>query len=269
MYYPPYDPKDPDGPDWSPEGRAKHREWALIEADAAQQRLRRAYMERGMSRKDSFKIVVHTSAEINPELNPGPVEYAHAILEIIGGKQALCAPPPAPRHRRLGRRRKTDYTNFVVVMMNHYMPPWAPPKSLELARAIETGTEPKSRKLAAALAEQRQWEARMNTESVKRATRVYSREESAARMIVNWPVFPQAVAPKRALPAALVTIALAEAGCIEPPYDKAAFLRARKRIEAVFRRWYNSRFLRDQRGAMEELRTWFAEALRRRWDGGA
>ena len=269
MYYPPYDPKDPDGPDWSPEWRAKHREWKLVEANDVQQRLRRAYRERGMSRKDSLNIVVHTSAEINPEINPGPVEYVHSILDGIGGKQVLCAPPPAPRHRGLGRPRKTDYTNFVVVMMNHFMPPWAPPKSLELARAIQTGTEPKSRKQAAALAEQRQWAARMDTEFVKRATGVCSREESAARMIVNWPVFPQAVAPKRALPAALVTIALAEAGCIEPPDDKAAFLRARKRIEAVFRRWYDSRFLRDQRGAVEELRAWFAEALRRRWDAGA
>ena len=77
-------------------------------------------------------------------------------------------------------------------------------------------------------------------------------EERAARLLVVWPVLKEA-APKRVRAATVVTIAVAEAGVIPAPRDEADFARARKRIKAVYRRWYDTCFLPCPNGAMEAL----------------
>ena len=84
-------------------------------------------------------------------------------------------------------------------------------------------------------------------------------------MFVVWPV-PKEAAPKRVSAATVVTIAVAEAGVIPAPHDEADFTRARKRIEAVYRRWYDTCFLPCPDGAMEALKAWFIAALRTRQD---
>ena len=60
-----------------------------------------------------------------------------------------------------------------------------------------------------------------------------------AGLWVVWPV-PKAAAPKRVHAAEVVTIALAEAGCILEPVNEADFTRARKGVEEVYRRWYDT-----------------------------
>ena len=93
-------------------------------------------------------------------------------------------------------------------------------------------------------------------------------EELAAREWVVWPV-PKEAAPKRVRAATVVTIAVAEAGVIPAPRDEANFTRARKHIESVYRRWYDTRFLPCPDGAMEALHAWFVAVLRTRQDARA
>ena len=93
------------------------------------------------------------------------------------------------------------------------------------------------------------------------AKRRLTREELVAELCVVWPV-PKEAAPKRVHAAEVVTIALAEAGCIREPLNEADFTRARKSVEEVFRRWYDNAWLRSPDAEMQALRRWVASMVR-------
>ena len=178
-----------------------------------------------------------------------PVHFTRALIDAVGGAQCLCATAASPGR---GRPRKDNFNKFVGMMMNFLMPPWAAPKNRAEARRrrkVVAVAKPEPAKYVAVAAT-----------GVRR-----SPEERAARLFVVWPV-PKEVAPKRVSAATAVTIAVAEAGVIPAPHDEADFTRARKRIEAVYRRWYDTCFLPCPDGAMEALKTWFIAALRTRQD---
>ena len=166
----------------------------------------------------------------------------HGKPRIAGG---LPGYSKQPSHERLLAHRNHRFKT------NLWMPPWAAPKNrAEARRRRKVVAKPEPAKYVAADA----------TTGVRR-----SPEERAARLLVVWPV-PKDVAPKRVSAATAVTIAVAEAGVIPAPHDEADFTRARKRIEAVYRRWYDTCFLPCPDGAMEALKTWFIAALRTRQD---
>ena len=178
-----------------------------------------------------------------------PVHFTRALIDAVGGAQCLCVTAPSPGR---GRPRKDNFNNFVVMMMNFLMPPWAAPKNRAEARR-------RRKVVAVAKPEPAKYVADAAT-GVRR-----SPEERAARLLVVWPV-PKEVAPKRVPAATVVTIAIAEAGVIPAPRDEADFARTRKLIEAIYRRWYDTCFLPCPDGAMEALQAWFIAALRTRHD---
>ena len=82
-----------------------------------------------------------------------------------------------------------------------------------------------------------------------------------AELWVARPV-PKEAAPKRVHAAEVVTIVLAEAGCIREPLNEADFTRARKGVEEVYRRWYDNAWLRSPDAEMQALRRWVASMVR-------
>ena len=172
-----------------------------------------------------------------------PVEVTRVMLDSIGGKDALSVTEAGAR----GRPRKTNYNRFIVMMMNLWMPPWAEPKNRAQAkrrREAVTAPVPVTPRIVPSDARRRP-----------------TREELVARLWVVSPV-PKEAAPKRVHAAEVVTIALAEAGCIREPHDKADFTRARKSVEEVYRRWYENAWLKSPDAEMQALRRWAASMVR-------
>ena len=226
---------------WSESERTQKREYVRGEFDASVD-----YMNRSDALKGLGPMKVGRFASFDP------VHHTRGLLDAVGGAQCLCETAASPGR---GRPRKDNFNNFVVMMINLLMPPWAAPKNraeTRRRRKVVAVAKPEPAKHVAVAA------------TGERPPP----EERAARLFVVWPV-PKEVAPKRVSAATAVTIAVAEAGVIPAPRDEADFIRARKRIEAVYRRWYDTCFLPCPDGAMEALHDWFVAVLRKRQDARA
>ena len=226
MWYPP-----------SHHERAEQLKWGPEEARCEEDRLRRRGRQNRGTPLEGFRHAeVHYSGF-------DPVEVSRVMLDSIGGKDALRVTEAGTR----GRPRKTNYNRFIVMLMNLWMPPWAEPKNRAQAR--------RRREMAAAPVPVTP---PIVPPGVRRRP---TREELVAGLWVVWPV-PKEAAPKRVHAAEVVTIALAEAGCILEPVNEADFTRARKGVEEVYRRWYDNAWLRSPDAEMQALRRWVASMVR-------
>ena len=217
--------------------RAERLKWGPEEARCVEGRLRRmGRRSRGTPLEVFRHIRLHYSGF-------DPVEVTRVMLDSIGGKDALSVTEAGAR----GRPRKAHYNRFIVMMMNLWMPPWAEPKSRARAR----------RRRGVVAAPVSVTPPIVPSHVGRRPTR----EELVARLWVVWPV-PKEAAPKRVHAAEVVTIALAEAGCIGEPHDEADFIRARKSVEEVYRRWYDNAWLKSPDAEMQALRRWVASMVR-------
>lgn len=216
--------------------RAERLRWRPEEVRQEEDRLRRiGRRNRGTHLECLRSAKIHHSS-------CDPVEVTRVMLESIGGKDALSVTEAGAR----GRPRKTNYNRFIVMMMNRWMPPWAEPKNRTQAkRRREMVTVPVTVPQP------------IVTPDVKRQPTL---EELAAGLWVVWPV-PKEAAPKRVHAAEVVTIALAEAGCIGEPHDETDFTRARKSVEEVYRRWYDNAWLKSPDAEIEALRRWVASMV--------
>lgn len=216
--------------------RAERLKWGPEEARCAEDSLRRMGRQNRGTPLEGFRHAkVHYSGF-------DPVEVTRVLLEFIGGKDALSVTEAGTR----GRPRKVNYNRFIVMMMNLWMPPWAEPKNRTQAK--------RRREVVAAPVS---GTPRIVTPDVRRQL---TREELVAELWVVWPV-PKEAAPKRVHAAEVVTIALAEAGCIGEPHDEADFTRARKRVEEVYRRWYGNAWLKSPDAEIEALQRWVASMV--------
>lgn len=180
--------------------RAERLRWGPEEARCDEDRLHRlGRQNRGTSLEGLRHAKVHFSGY-------DPVKVTRVMIDSIGGKDALSVTEAVAR----GRPRKTNYNRFIVVMMNLWMPPppWGEPKNRAQAR--------RSRKAAMSRGIVRP---RIVIPDVRWRPTL---EELMVELWVVRPT-PKEVAPKRVHAAEVVTIALAEAGCIGKPHDKADF----------------------------------------------